>query len=67
MEILITTIYIGGTLYREVSESDSREKFLQEVRYLEKTINVDPYSEKSYLLIVLCFKSCGLHENVWIF
>lgn len=58
---------IGNALYREASAFGSREKFLQAVRYLEKAINLDPYSKKSYLLIGLCFRSCGLQENVRTF
>lgn len=59
--------YIGNALYRKASAFKSREKFLQAVRYLEKGINLDPYSEKSYLLIGLCFRSCGLQENARVF
>jgi tetratricopeptide (TPR) repeat protein len=58
---------IGNALYRESSAFRSREKFLQADRYLEKAINLDPYSEKSYLLIGLCFRSCGFHENARTF
>ncbi|OEG69383.1 hypothetical protein ATZ36_09895 [Candidatus Endomicrobiellum trichonymphae] len=59
--------YVGNALYREASAFESREKFLQAVRYLEKAKNLDPYSEKSYLLIGLCFRSCGLQENARTF
>jgi tetratricopeptide (TPR) repeat protein len=59
--------YVGDALYRGASASGDREKFLQAAYYLEKAINLDPYSEKSYLLIGLCFRSCGLQENARMF
>jgi tetratricopeptide (TPR) repeat protein len=46
---------------------ESREKFLQAIRYLEKAIVLDPYSEKLYLLVGLCFRGCGLQENARAF
>jgi tetratricopeptide (TPR) repeat protein len=59
--------YLGDALYRGASVSGNREKFLQAVRYLEEAIKLDPHSEKLYLLIGLCFRSCGLQENARIF
>jgi tetratricopeptide (TPR) repeat protein len=58
---------VGDALYRGAFASENREKFLQAAHYLEKAINLDPYSEKSYLLIGLCFRSCGLQENARTF
>jgi tetratricopeptide (TPR) repeat protein len=59
--------YVGDALYRGASTSENREKFLQATHYLEKAINLDLYSEKSYLLIGLCFRSCELQENARTF
>jgi tetratricopeptide (TPR) repeat protein len=59
--------YIGDALYRGASASENKEKFLQAARYLKKAIKLDPYSEKSYLLIGLCFRNYGLQENARIF
>jgi tetratricopeptide (TPR) repeat protein len=59
--------HIGNALYCEASIFENREKFLQAICYLKKAINLDPYSEKSYLLIGLCFRNYGLQENARAF
>jgi tetratricopeptide (TPR) repeat protein len=59
--------YIGDALYRGASSSENKEKLLQAARYLKKAIELDPYSEKSYTLIGLCFRSYGLQENARTF
>ncbi|MDR3256899.1 MAG: tetratricopeptide repeat protein [Endomicrobium sp.] len=58
---------IGNVLYHKAYVSNSKEKFLQAVQYLEKGINLNPESEKIYLLIGLCFRSCSLQENARTF
>jgi tetratricopeptide (TPR) repeat protein len=54
---------IGNALYRKACVSNSKEDFLQAVDYLEQGISVNPDSEKLYLLIGMCYRSCGLYEN----
>lgn len=58
------TLYcLGNSLYLKAQISNSSDKFLQAVEYLEKATTLSPEMEKAYLLIGLCYRSIGMQEN----
>lgn len=54
---------IGNAYYQKAKVSNNADDFIASAKYLEKAINLSPDTEKSYLLIGLCYRSCGLQEN----
>ncbi|MCL1971694.1 MAG: tetratricopeptide repeat protein [Endomicrobia bacterium] len=54
---------LGDALYLKAGSSNSSDKFLQAVQYLEKAATLSPEMEKAYLLIGLCYRSTGMQEN----
>ena len=54
---------LGNAYYQKAKVTNNADHFLAGAGYLEKAINLSPDTEKSYLLIGLCYRSCGLQEN----
>lgn len=54
---------LGSTLFQNASLLNDDDKFIQGAHYLEQAINISPEIEKAYLLIGLCYRSCGLQES----
>ena len=55
--------FLGDALYRKALETNDKDTFLQAAEYIEKGIDLNPDSEKLYLLAGLCFRSVGLYEK----
>ncbi|MDR0724035.1 MAG: hypothetical protein LBF23_02495 [Endomicrobium sp.] len=58
---------LGNTLYIKACNTDDEKTFLQACKYLKKAINLNPNSEKLYLLIGLCYRKCSLYEEARLF
>jgi tetratricopeptide (TPR) repeat protein len=59
--------FLGEALYRKALETDDKDTFLQAAEYIEKGIDLNPDSEKLYLLVGLCFRAVGLYEKARYF
>jgi tetratricopeptide (TPR) repeat protein len=55
--------FLGDALYRKALETDDKAAFLQAVEYIQKGIDLNPDSEKLYLLAGLCCRVGGFYEK----
>jgi tetratricopeptide (TPR) repeat protein len=55
--------FLGDALYRKALETNDKEAFIKSVEYIEKGIELNPDSEKLYLLAGLCCRKCGFYEK----
>jgi tetratricopeptide (TPR) repeat protein len=58
---------LGNVLYIKACNTDNKTLFLQACKYLKKAINLNPDSEKLYLLIGLCYRKCSLYREARLF
>jgi tetratricopeptide (TPR) repeat protein len=55
--------FLGDALYRKFMDSSDKSTLLEAVEYIEKGIELNPDSEKLYLLAGLCCKGGGFYEK----
>ncbi|MDR1417957.1 MAG: tetratricopeptide repeat protein [Endomicrobium sp.] len=58
---------LGNVLYIKACNTNDKKIFLQACNYLKKAINLNPNSEKLYLLIGLCYRKCSLYKEARLF
>ncbi|MDR1522344.1 MAG: tetratricopeptide repeat protein [Endomicrobium sp.] len=58
---------LANILYTKACNTNNRKLFLQACQYLKEAINLNPNSEKLYLLIGLCYRRCSLYNEVRLF
>jgi tetratricopeptide (TPR) repeat protein len=54
---------LGNAMFQKAVTANSMERFLQAAEYLEQAITLSPETEKSYILIGMCYRSCGMQEQ----
>jgi len=54
---------LGNAMFQKAVITNSSERFLQAAEYLEQAIILSPETEKSYILIGMCYRSCGMQEQ----
>ncbi|MDR3257131.1 MAG: tetratricopeptide repeat protein [Endomicrobium sp.] len=59
--------FLGNALYRKAYETGDKEAFLQAVEYIERAIELNPDSEKLYLLAGLCCRGGEFYEKARTF
>ncbi len=58
-----TYYWLGNAFFQKAALTNNSEKFMTAAQYLEKAIAISPEYEKSFLLIGMCYRSCGMQEH----
>jgi tetratricopeptide (TPR) repeat protein len=60
--------FLGDALYRKgLCENGGKESFVEAIEYIEKAVELNPNSDKLYLLAGLCCRAGGLYEKARAF
>ncbi|MDR2399106.1 MAG: tetratricopeptide repeat protein [Endomicrobium sp.] len=58
---------LGDALYRKACENGDKQSFVEAIEYIERAVELNPDSEKLYLLGGLCCRGGGLYEKARTF